>query len=213
MCSGRLDSPAVRPDSSNRKPNLVAITTSPRNGSSASPTSSSLTNGPYTSAVSKNVTPRPAVSLSSEIISVRSRVTARNSGLCPCSRARWPTLRDHWSPACASASGPALVLVVGDVVAPGRLRPRVVRGDALGDGQVGHVVLGGRAVPVPLARRRADDVARPDLGNRAAPGLDAPPALGDVQGLPDGVRVPRGPRPGGEPDRVDPHPRGLLALD
>src|SRR5947209_19909962 len=75
-------------------------------------------------------------------------------------------------------TSPALVLVVGDVVAPGRLRPRVVRGDALGDGQVGHVVRGSGAVPVPLARRRADDVARPDLGNRAAPGLDASPALG-----------------------------------
>src|SRR5437016_11845429 len=50
-------------------PNLVAITTWPRNGARASPTSSSFANGPYASAVSKNVTPRSTADRTSEIIS------------------------------------------------------------------------------------------------------------------------------------------------
>src|SRR5437667_137175 len=59
MCSGRLFKLLHLPPSSGfgSQPNLVAITTLPRKGASASPTSSSLVNGPYTSAVSKNVTP------------------------------------------------------------------------------------------------------------------------------------------------------------
>jgi hypothetical protein len=56
--SGRLDSPVWLPCSSNANPNLVAMTTSSRNGARASPTIRSFVNGPQTSAVSKNVTPR-----------------------------------------------------------------------------------------------------------------------------------------------------------
>src|SRR5437588_10427311 len=45
MCSGRLSSPACLPFESNLNPNLVAITTCPRKGERASPTSSSFVNG------------------------------------------------------------------------------------------------------------------------------------------------------------------------
>src|SRR5262249_34071572 len=88
----------------------------------------------------------------------------------------------------ALRSSAAAVLLVGDVLAPGRLRP-VVRG-TLGDGQVGHEVVPGGAVPVPLVRRGQDDLARADLGGLAATGLDEPPALEHVEGLPDRVRMP-----------------------
>ncbi len=66
MYSGRLSSPACLPFSI-LKPNFVAIATWPRNGWSASPTSSSLVNGPYTSAVSNNVTPRSTAARISEM--------------------------------------------------------------------------------------------------------------------------------------------------
>src|SRR5439155_27305023 len=48
MYAGRLSRPTERgaPPCSNLKPNFVAITTCPRNGARASPTSSSLLNGP-----------------------------------------------------------------------------------------------------------------------------------------------------------------------
>ena len=60
MCSGRLSSRLQRGSAAEAgaKPNLVAMTTRPRKGASASPTTSSLASGPYTSAVSKKVTPR-----------------------------------------------------------------------------------------------------------------------------------------------------------
>src|ERR1022692_2939111 len=72
MCSGWLFRPAAPgrlslPLRSN--PNLVAITTCPRNGARASPTSSSFKNGPYTSAVSKNVMPRSTAARRREVIS------------------------------------------------------------------------------------------------------------------------------------------------
>jgi hypothetical protein len=57
MFSGRLLTPLWWPSSSKAKPNLVAMTTSSRTGSRASPTISSFSNGPYTSAVSKKVMP------------------------------------------------------------------------------------------------------------------------------------------------------------
>ena len=47
-------------------------------------------------------------------------------------------------------------------------------------------------VPVPLACRRVGDVARADLSDAAAAGLHETPAFGDVEGLPEGVGVPRG---------------------
>src|SRR5512143_1184970 len=71
ICSGRLSSPTLGcgPFSPCFHPNLVAITTCPLNGSSASPTSSSFVNGPYTSAVSKKVIPRSTAVRRKAIIS------------------------------------------------------------------------------------------------------------------------------------------------
>src|SRR5712691_2480311 len=69
----------------------------------------------------------------------------------------------------------------------------------------------GGAVPVPLARGRVDGVAGPGHGDHATAGLDQPDSLGDVQGLPEDVRVPRVTGAGGEADHVDAHTGGLLA--
>lgn len=44
------------------------------------------------------------------------------------------------------------------------------------------------AVLVPLVRRRVDHIAGADLDNVPAAGLHEPSSLGDVQGLPDGMR-------------------------
>src|SRR4029453_10257050 len=106
-----------------------------------------------------------------------------------------------------SASGG--VLVVGDVVAPVGLGAVVAGG--FGDGQVGHVVVGGGAVPVPGAGGRGDDVAGADVLDGGAAGLHEAPALGHIQGLAPGVGMPGGAGRGEEPDGADPHPRGLLA--
>ena len=77
---------------------------------------------------------------------------------------------------CASASGRSGsgVLVVGDVLTPVCLGS-LVAGSGLGDGQVGHEVVGGGAVPVPGVGGRGDDVAGSDLLDRAAAGLHQPP--------------------------------------
>src|ERR1022692_3652181 len=71
MWSGRLSRPTQpgAPSGRSLNPNLVAITTCPRNGARASPTSSSFKNGPYTSAVSKNVMPRSTAARRREVIS------------------------------------------------------------------------------------------------------------------------------------------------
>jgi hypothetical protein len=72
MLSGRLHKPpGSTPFSAKAKPNLVAIFTRSRTGSSASPTISSFVNGPYTSAVSKKVTPRSTARRISAIESSR----------------------------------------------------------------------------------------------------------------------------------------------
>ena len=73
IVSGRLSRPP-RSCRSKSKPNFVAITTSSRTGSSASPTSSSFANGPYTCAVSKKVTPRSTAARVRPIISSRSGI-------------------------------------------------------------------------------------------------------------------------------------------
>jgi hypothetical protein len=78
-------------------------------------------------------------------------------------------------------------------------------GDGFGDGQVGHEVLGGGAVPVLLVGRRVDDVARADLGDLAAAGLHQTLSVGDVEGLADGVGVPGGAGVRREADRADPN--------
>src|SRR5580658_7569910 len=72
MWSGRLfrlGMPGRLSDPLRSDPNLVAMTTFPRNGARASPTSSSFVNGPYTSAVSKKVMPSSTLFRISEIIS------------------------------------------------------------------------------------------------------------------------------------------------
>src|SRR3954454_10580534 len=89
------------------------------------------------------------------------------------------------------------VLVVGHEVAPRGLV-------ALPDRRVDHEPVGGATVPVLLARGCPDDVARTDDLYPAAPRLDQADAVGDVQGLAPGMRVPRGAGARCEAHRVDP---------
>src|SRR3954466_6886536 len=96
------------------------------------------------------------------------------------------------------------VFVVGEVVAP--------HGVAFGDGDVGHEVGGGAAVPVLLAAGDADDVAGTDGDERSAAGLDVADAFGDVQGLADGVVVPGGVRARCEVHAGDAHRCRALTL-
>src|SRR5258707_57628 len=103
-----------------------------------------------------------------------------------------------------------VVFVVGDVFSPVGFRS-LVSGDGFGDGQVAHKVVGRGAVPMPLAGRGVDDVARADLGAVTAAGLHESASLGDVEGLADGVGVPRGAGGGSEADGADPDPGGFLA--
>src|SRR3954469_21764418 len=76
------------------------------------------------------------------------------------------------------------VFVVGEAVAP--------HGVAFGDGDVGHEVGGGGAVPVLFAAGDADDVAGADGEQWSAARLEVADAFGDVEGLADGVVVPGG---------------------
>ena len=64
---------------------------------------------------------------------------------------------------------------VADVLSPG--------GVAFADGQMGHEVVGGGAVPVPFPGGREDDLAGPDGDDGLAKGLDPSFTLGDVEGL------------------------------
>src|SRR5712691_12046990 len=73
-------------------------------------------------------------------------------------------------------------------------------GDALEHCEVAHEVSGGSAVPVFLAWRGVDGVAGTHADDCAVAGLHEPDAVGNVQGLADGVGVPVGPGAGGEPD-------------
>src|SRR5580693_4673617 len=81
----------------------------------------------------------------------------------------------------------------------------------LGDGEMGHDVVRRGAVPMLLVRVSMDDVARTDGENVLAAGLREPDALGHIEGLPQGVRVPGRAGTGGEVDGVHPHPGWLLA--
>ena len=92
------------------------------------------------------------------------------------------------------------VLLVSDVLAPLGVRSPVA--GRFGDGQVGHVVVCGCAVPVPDVGGGDDDVAGADLFDGAAARLVQADAVGDQQRLADGVRVPRRAGAGGEPDGV-----------
>src|SRR4029453_16281606 len=97
-----------------------------------------------------------------------------------------------------TASAP-VVLLVGDQVAPLGLRAATLAG-ALPHRQVAHELVGGGAVPVPLARGRVDGLAGMDLDDLAAAGLDEADALGDVEGLAQGVAVPGGAGARGDAD-------------
>src|SRR3954452_20843975 len=93
--------------------------------------------------------------------------------------------------------GLGAVLLVGDVVEPGDDLTVLV---CLLHRDVCHVPVGGRAVPVLLARLDVDDVARADLLDPVASGRDEADAVGDVEGLALGVVVPGGAGSRGEPD-------------
>ena len=64
---------------------------------------------------------------------------------------------------------------------------------------------------MPLAGRRVDGIAGPDLDDLAAAGLDEPDALGDVQRLADRVRMPCVARTRSEVDDAGPETRRLHA--
>ena len=96
----------------------------------------------------------------------------------------------------------AVVLGVGYVRSPVGLRLLTVA-YAFGDGEVGHEVVGGGAMPVLLVGGCVDDVAGSDLDDVAAPGPSQPGAFGDVEGLAEGVGVPGAAGPGAEADQVD----------
>src|SRR5215217_7172874 len=138
------------------------------------------------------------------------KVSHEPSEISETSRSDEPSLRYLMTLLSALGGGGGRVLVVGDVVAPVGLGAVVAGG--FGDGEMGHVVVGGGAVPVPPIRGRGDDVAGADLLDGAAAGLDQALAFGDVQGLADGVGVPGGVGRGGEPDGADPYPLGFRAL-
>src|SRR5581483_11206905 len=98
----------------------------------------------------------------------------------------------------------SFVLIVGHVFEPldGLAIELLLHGD------VGHRGGRRRAVPVLFTRREPDDVARPDVFDRAAPALRASRAGGHDQGLTERMRVPRGARAGLEGDRRGCRPRG-----
>src|SRR5262249_39362346 len=81
----------------------------------------------------------------------------------------------------------------------------------LPDGEMGHEVVWRGAVPMPLAGRRLDRVARPDLQPLPAASLDEPDAVEDVKRLPACVGMPAIPRSGREPHDADAHLRRRLA--
>ena len=74
-------------------------------------------------------------------------------------------------------------------------------------------VVGDRAVPMLLARRKPDDVARPDFFNRPAPALRASAAGSHNQRLTQRMRVPRGAGAGFKRDDGAGNPRGVASLE
>src|SRR3984893_10227729 len=101
-----------------------------------------------------------------------------------------------------------LVLLVGDVLKPGG--PVTVRG-ALVERDVRHEVGRRGTVPVLLTRRRVDHLARPGHDDFPVPGAKQGDALGDIEGLPNGVGMPRGAGARGEVDAAAGH-AGRLGL-
>src|SRR5439155_16834029 len=107
-------------------------------------------------------------------------------------RARIVFLRGSAVPTPASAA----VLLVGNLLHP--LDGLPVKLFLNGDVRHGRGWRG--PVPVLLTRRNPDHVARPNLLDRPTPVLGAPAAGRHDQGLPQGMRVPRGARAGLERD-------------
>jgi hypothetical protein len=103
-----------------------------------------------------------------------------------------------------------VVLVISDVGVPVGVRSAGVAG-GFGDGQVRHEVVRGGAVPVLLAGWGPDDVAAADNDDSPTPGLHEPDAVGDVEGLAEGVGVPGAAGAGGEANLVRPGTGGLFA--
>src|SRR4051812_7833282 len=95
------------------------------------------------------------------------------------------------------------VFGVVDVLAPFGLRTGLAVREAVPDGEGGHEVVGGGSVPVPPPGRAPDPVPGVRLHDVPASGLGAVHAFGDVEGLPVGVPVPRGPGTAREVHRVD----------
>src|SRR5208337_2412517 len=96
------------------------------------------------------------------------------------------------------------VLFVADLLHPvdGLAVERLLNGD------VGHCGGRGGAVPVLLARRNPDDVARPDLFDGTAPALRPSEAECDDQDLAERMRMPGGAGAGLERHGVAGPPRG-----
>src|SRR6202162_4965105 len=80
-----------------------------------------------------------------------------------------------------------------------------------GDGEMGHEVVRRSPVPVLLFGWGSNDVARPDLSDGFTPGLHQTDAVGDVERLSEGVRMPGGAGTGAEADGVHPGPRRRYA--
>src|SRR5215217_2087292 len=97
------------------------------------------------------------------------------------------------------------VLLVGDVLTP---RDRAARVVDLLHREVGHEAGGRGAVPVVLARLEEHAVTGVDDLDRPSAALAAPDALGDVDGLAEGVGVPSGAGAGREVDAGGRQPRG-----
>jgi hypothetical protein len=98
---------------------------------------------------------------------------------------------------------PGVVFGFGDVGAPVR--------SALGDGDVGHEVLGGGAVPVLFAIGCIDHVAGAYLDGGSTARLHEAPTFGDAEGLPPVVGMPGGTRSGGEVHGADVEVRRFVA--
>src|SRR3954451_10134815 len=185
--------------------NLVArMTSSRRPPASALATISSDSPCPYTSAVSPKLIPASSARWMMRIESSWSglpqapNIIAPRHSLLTETPVR-PSGRCSMGLLLAAGRGGGGVLVVGDLVAP-------VGGDVvvvdLVEGEVDHEAVGRGAVPVVLVGLEEDTVAGADDLDGAAAPLDAPDALGDVDGLPERVRVPRGPCARGEVDEV-----------
>jgi hypothetical protein len=95
------------------------------------------------------------------------------------------------------------VLVVGDGFEPGGA---VVVSGAFEQGEMGHEVAVGGAVPVAFSGRGADGVAGAHANEGVVAGYDEPDSVGNVQGLAEVVGVPVGADTGGESHEADDNP-------